>query len=215
MAVELYGYKYSVYAWIARLALEEKGVRYDWVEINPFADPVPASYLALHPFKRVPTLVHDDFAVYETSAITRYLDEAFEGPMLQPRESRDRARCNQIISIADSYAYWPLVRQVFSHSVFRRLLGQPFDDAEIRRGLDVAPKVLSALEKIAGQHQYLCGHHLSLADVHLAPMIGYFVRTSEGRQLLGNHARLSAWWLGVSQRVAYLSTTPLLPQASP
>jgi hypothetical protein len=61
MVVELHGYKYSVYSWIARLALEEKGVRYDWVEINPFADTVPARYLDLHPFKRVPALLHGEF----------------------------------------------------------------------------------------------------------------------------------------------------------
>jgi hypothetical protein len=30
MTVELYGYKYSVYAWIARLALHEKGCAYKW-----------------------------------------------------------------------------------------------------------------------------------------------------------------------------------------
>src|SRR5262245_36287898 len=46
MAVELHGYQYSVYSWIARLALHEKGVAYSWVEIDPFAENIPASYLA-------------------------------------------------------------------------------------------------------------------------------------------------------------------------
>lgn len=36
MTVELYGYKYGVYAWIARLVLREKGVRCDWREAEPF-----------------------------------------------------------------------------------------------------------------------------------------------------------------------------------
>src|SRR5690349_11276108 len=74
MTVELYGYKHSVYAWIARLALREKGCAYEWREVNPFAEDVPADYLAMHPFKRVPVLVHDGFVLYETSAITRYVD---------------------------------------------------------------------------------------------------------------------------------------------
>jgi glutathione S-transferase len=113
MTVELHGYRYSVYSWIARFALHEKGADYHWTEINPFADQVPADYLIKHPFKRVPTLVHDGFVLYETSAITRYVDEAFEGPDLQPPAPQDRARHNQIISVIDSYAYWPLVRQVF------------------------------------------------------------------------------------------------------
>jgi glutathione S-transferase len=87
MAVELYGYQFSVYSWIARLALEEKGVDYHWIEVDLFVQSVPVSYLALHPFKRVPTLVHDSFQLYETGAITRYIDEAFPGPSLQPTDA--------------------------------------------------------------------------------------------------------------------------------
>lgn len=86
MAIELHGYQYSVYSWIARLALHEKGVGYNWVEVNPFAEDLPASYLATHPFKRVPTLIHAGFALYETGAITRYVDEAFEAPGFSRRD---------------------------------------------------------------------------------------------------------------------------------
>ncbi|MEO8320748.1 MAG: glutathione S-transferase N-terminal domain-containing protein [Bradyrhizobium sp.] len=65
MTVKLHGYQYSVYSWIARLALQEKGVSYEWVEVNPFADDVPRDYLTMHPFKRVPTLVDGEFVVFE------------------------------------------------------------------------------------------------------------------------------------------------------
>ena len=212
MAVELHGYQYSVYSWIARLALHEKGVAYSWVEIDPFAVNVSASYLAMHPFKRVPALVHGTFVVYETGAITRYVDEAFEGPKLQRTEPRERARCNQVMSIVDSYAYWPLVRQVFSHGVFRPRMKRPVDDNEVRRGLDAAAVVFKALEKLAGEGQYLCGNDLSLADIHLAPMIGYFELAPEGRTLFEKHLRLRNWWLALSLRPAYLATMPRIPQ---
>src|SRR5215469_1352632 len=95
--VTLHGFRYSVYVRIARLVLAEKGVAYASVEVNPFAANVPAEYLALHPFRRVPTLVYGDFALYETCAITRYVDEAFDGPALQPRDTRARARMAQVI----------------------------------------------------------------------------------------------------------------------
>lgn len=213
MAIELHGYQYSVYSWIARLALHEKGVGYNWVEVNPFAEDLPASYLATHPFKRVPTLNHAGFALYETGAITRYVDEAFDGPRLQPAGPRERARCSQIMSIVDSYAYWPLVRQVFSHGVFRPLMRLEANESEFRRGLAAAPRVLAALETIAGDEQYLCGNQLSLADIHLAPMIGYFVLADEGRALLQTYPRLSEWWSELSNRSTFVTTTPRLPPA--
>ena len=74
MAVTLHGYSYSVYLRIARMTMLEKGVAWRHVEIDPFADEIPADYLALNPFGRVPTLDHDGFILYETTAITRYLD---------------------------------------------------------------------------------------------------------------------------------------------
>lgn len=213
MATELHGYQYSVYSWIARLALHEKGVAYNWIEVNPFAEDIPASYLAMHPFKRVPALTHAGFVLYETGAITRYVDEAFEGPKLQPVEPRERARCNQIMSIVDSYAYWPMVRQVFSHGVFRPRMSRPVDESEFQRGLEAAPRVLAALESTAGEGRCLCGNQLSLADIHLAPMVGYFVMADEGRALLQKYPRLGEWWSELSNRSAFIATTPRLPPA--
>jgi glutathione S-transferase len=211
MNVELYGYQYSVYSWIARLALEEKGASYHWIEINPFALDIPESYLALHPFKRVPALVHGKFQIYETGAITRYVDEAFPGPRLQPIDLHHRARCSQFLSIIDSYVYWPLVRQVFSHRVFRPRLGRPSDATEIQKGLDAAPEVLAALEQLIADTEYLCGTELSLADIHLAPMIGYFAMAKEGEALLKRHRKLGDWWATISARTAYRATMPRLP----
>ena len=136
MTLMLHGYHYSVYVRIARLVLAEKEVAYDRAEVNPFAANIPAGYLALHPFGRVPTLVHDGFVLYETGAITRYIDRAFPGPALQPASPRAQARMDQMVGIVDAYGYWPMVRQVFSNRVFRSAAGRP---PTSRKALDGAP----------------------------------------------------------------------------
>lgn len=212
MSVTLYGYKYSVYAWIARMALEEKGVSYDWNEVNPFAEDVPDSYRALHPFVRVPALVDGDFALYETGAITRYVDEAFEGPKLQPETARDRARVSQFLSIVDSYVYWPLVRQVFAHGVMGPRIGRPSDPAEVAHGLAAAPRVLAALDDLAGGDAFLVGDAPSLADIHLAPMIAYFNEAADGRALFERHDRLRRWWAAIRIWPSFAATRPPLPE---
>jgi glutathione S-transferase len=213
MPLVLHGYRYSVYVRIVRLALAEKGVAYDRVEVNPFAPDVPAAYLALHPFGRVPTLVHDDFALYETGAITRYLDRTFAGPALQPDQPRALGRMDQIIGVVDSYGYWPLVRQVFSHRVFRPAVGQPADETEVGRGLAGATKVLTALEALAAPDAFLTGPILSLADLHLGAMLAYFAAAPEGAALLRDHPRLAAWWVRLSRRPSFAATDPGLPNA--
>ncbi len=140
MALVLHGFRYSVYVRIARIALAEKGLTYELVEIDPFASDVSSEYLTLHPFQRVPTLVDGDFVLYETEAITRYIDEGFPGPALQPAEPRRRARMAQIISIIDSYGYMPMVRQVAGERGVRHVSrGRTPDEALIRTGLESVP----------------------------------------------------------------------------
>jgi glutathione S-transferase len=211
MSLVLHGYRYSVYLRIARLALAEKGVSYRQVEVNPFAPDVPAAYLALHPFGRVPTLVHDGFALYETAAITRYIDRAFAGPALQPSTPQPLARMDQIIAVVDSYGYWPLVRQVFSQRVFRPRSGQPTDAADVALGLAAVAKVLAATEALAADTEFLVGSALSLADLHLGAMIAYFVQAPEGEALFRQYARLADWWARLARRPSFAATDPGLP----
>ena len=212
--LDLYGYTYSVYAWIARLVLHEKGVGYRWVEVNPFADDMDPDYLATHPFRRVPALADGDFVLYETGAITRYIDEKFPGPRLQPAAPCARARLNQILSVIDGYAYRPLVRQVFSHGVMRPRFAWPADPDQVARGLAASTRVLDALDRLADGGEFLVGPDLSLVDLHLAPMLSYFCEAEAGRRALDAHAALRRWFESVVQRPAFRDTRPALPAAT-
>lgn len=210
-ALLLHGYRYSVYVRIARLVLAEKGVAHERVEVNPFAADVPGEYLALHPFGRVPALVHDDFVLYETGAITRYVDRAFPGPALQPTEPKRLARMDQIVGVVDSYAYWPLVRQVFVQDVMRPHMGTAGDPQELQKGLDASARALDALETLAAAEPWLTGPDLSLADLHLGAMIAYFAQSPRGAALLAERPRLSAWWQRLKERPSVAATDPGLP----
>jgi glutathione S-transferase len=208
MSLVLHGYAHSVYVRIVRLTLAEKGVACERVEVNPFEPDSEGTYHDLHPFGRVPTLVHDGFVLYETGAITRYVDRRFPGPALQPCDPRALARMDQIISVVDSYAYWPLVRQVFAHRVMRPRLGRASDESEIAQGLAAAPRVLDALEALTGEEAFLAGPTLSLADLHLGAMIAYFTQAPEGAALLRRYPRLAAWWTRLSPRPGFVATDP-------
>lgn len=211
MPLVLHAYRYSVYARIVRIVLAEKAVAYDPVEVDPFAPDRDPAYLALHPFGRVPVLVHDGFALYETAAIGRYLNRVFPQPPLQPLDPRAAARMDQIIAVADSYGYWPLVRQVFSHAVFRPALGVAGDTQEVATGLVASRTVLAALEALTGTDAYLVGPQPSLADCHLGAMLAYFTASAEAAALLEEYPRLCRVWRHLAQRRSFLDTEPGLP----
>jgi glutathione S-transferase len=190
----LYGLSRSVYTRIARLALEEKGVRYTLEEVEIFGpDGAPAEHFARHPFGRIPAFAHDGFVLYETGAITRYVDEAFAGPSLQPQQPRARARMNQVIGIVDSYAYRPMIWGVFAARIVAPEEGIEIDEERVAESLEKSRACCGALQEILGSARYFAGSELTLADLHALPMLLYFSMTGDGAGMLLDHPRLRAW----------------------
>jgi glutathione S-transferase len=197
----LYGAGYSAYVRTALLVLQEKGVDFDRVEVDIFAPGGPsADYRARQPFDRIPAFEHDGFALYETAAITRYVDEAFDGPALQPADARGRARLTQIIGILDSYAYRPLVWDIYVERVSSPTMGKSPDEAKIAAALPRARLCLDVLAGFLGDGPWLLGAEISLADLHAAPILDYFRMAPEGQALIARDARLEAWWQRLAAR---------------
>jgi glutathione S-transferase len=183
-----------VYTRIARLVLEEKGVRYTLEEVEIFGSAgVPAEHLARQPFGRIPAFAHDGFMLYETDAITRYIDEAFTGTRLQPQEPRARARMNQVIAIIDSYAYRPMIWGVFAARIVAPEEGIAPNEMLVAESLTRSRTCCRALEEILGTSRYFAGDEVTLADLHALPILLYFSMTHEGRETLSAHPRLRAW----------------------
>ena len=84
MKPDLYHHGTSVCAAKARLALAEKEVEWNscYVDIRAGEQRNP-DYLKLNPNGVVPTLVHGDNVVIESTVIAEYVDEAFSGPPLK------------------------------------------------------------------------------------------------------------------------------------
>ena len=106
-----------------RLALGGKGVTHELVDV-PFGAQREEPHLSRQPFAKVPAFEHDGFALYETQAIMRYVDERFAGTPLQPEDVHEWSRMNQIIGIVDAYA-WPSIAEtiLFNRVLVPRLLG--------------------------------------------------------------------------------------------
>ena len=210
-ALRLIGFEHSVYTWIVRLTLDKLGLAADYVETDPFAhppDPVLARYT---PLDRVPVLEHDGFRLTETAAICGYLN-AIGGGDLVPDDMRRLARMRQVIGLVDADVYPVLVRQVFSPGYYLpRFTGAPLDGEAVALGLARAAPVLSVLDDIAREGLQLHGGSLSLADLHLAPMISYAMRVPETAACLERFPALGTWWERMREDAALRRTDPLGP----
>ena len=208
----LHGPNYSTYTRSVRLALIEKGVDYTLREIDLLGGAtMQEAFLALSPFGKVPVLQHGTLTVYETAAINRYIDEAFDGPSLQPSDPVARVRMNQIVGVIDAYAYRTLVGDIVMQRIVLPALKRRPNAQVLRKAAPDMRRVLLALEALAAEAPYLTGGKPSLADLHLAPIFGFFAETPEGRRVLPTLPRLGQWWPRMAERESIRATVPRLP----
>ena len=203
-APRLLGASYSVYVRIARLTLAEKQVEYEHVPVDVFATGgPPAWYLEHQPFGRIPAFEHDGLRLHETAAIARYVDEAFDGPALQPADVRLRATMTQIVCVLDSYGYRPMVWDVYVERVSKPNKGEAANEALVASGLSKSHTCLAALAKLKAPGDWFLGAQLTLADLHAAPMFAYFAKAPEGAAMIAEFATLADWWERVQARSSF------------
>ncbi|TAI63402.1 glutathione S-transferase family protein [Bradyrhizobium sp. Leo170] len=188
----VYGFPRSTYVNIVRLILTHKDVAYGFHDLEPVMG--KREHLALHPFNRVPILRHGDFTVYETSAIASYVDEAFGGPKLTPRDVRLRARMNQWISAVNSYYYPYMIYHVTHERLVFPELGIASDEKVVAHAI---PKVELALGMVEHElehgQDYLLGTEITIADFFLLPSTFAFSLTDEGKAMHPNYPAFCRW----------------------
>ena len=203
----VYGAAMSPYVWSVRLALAEKGVAHELVSVEP-SEFRSEPHLSRHPFGRIPAFEHDGFALYETQAIMRYVDEAFAAAALQPIELHPFSRMNQIMGIVDAYLAPSLVGGVRFPRVVAPRLGLPTDEAKVEASLPQVRLCLGEIARLADGQEFLAGEMLSLADLLAAPPLVYFRKFPEGQTQLGELPALAAWLGRMEERQSLNVTRP-------
>ncbi|GLJ19069.1 hypothetical protein SUGI_0342340 [Cryptomeria japonica] len=89
--VKLLGFWASPYTLRVMIGLEEKGIKYEFIEEDLLSKKSPL-LLELNPVhKQVPVLIHNGRPVIDSSIILQYIDEVWSnGPTFVPSDSYDR-----------------------------------------------------------------------------------------------------------------------------
>lgn len=188
--IVLYGPAFSSYVWSVRIALAEKAVDYELVDM-PFGAHREEPHLSRHPFGKVPAFEHGDLRLYETQAILRYLDDAFPEPSLQPDDIKARARMNQAMGILDAYGWPSIVGSILFNRRMAPRMGLPVDEDAVAAAVPRAHLVIREWTRLLADGPYLAGTSLSLADILVAPLVFYFRQVAEGEAALAEHPALA------------------------
>src|SRR3979490_456651 len=157
----------SPYALVVFVSLIEKGLVFESesVDLAAHANHDP-NFARTSITRRIPTLIHDGFALSESSAICEYIDETFSGTRLYPADPRDRARARQIQAWVRS-DLMPIRDERPTFVVFCGAKRPALSE----QGRETADALFSAaLALLAGRPDNLFGNW-SIADVDLAMML--------------------------------------------
>jgi len=108
--ITLYDADRCPYCARVRIALAEKGIEYETVEID--LDDRPRWIYEKNPLGRVPILEEDTFVLAESAVIDEYLEERYPDPPLWPADPADRALGRMLVFRFDelSKPYYALRR---------------------------------------------------------------------------------------------------------
>ena len=145
------GYKVSI-------ALEEMGLPYAVQAIDLAAgDQKQPAYLAINPNGRVPAIVDDGFAVFESGAILLYL--ARKTGLLMPRDLQGASRVEQWLMYQMS-AVGPMMGQA---NIFYRYFPEKIPAAIHRYHAEVK-RIFAVLDRQLARQQWLADDY-SIADI--------------------------------------------------
>jgi glutathione S-transferase len=209
MALTFYFGSGSPFAWKVWLVLEHKGIVYTPKRLSFDNDDTKSpEFLAINPRGRVPAIVDDGFALYESNAICEYLEETYPQRPVLPKDAKGRALVRRLVGEADHSLY------DLGSDLMDKVLYRPAAERDLKQ-IDEARAKLH--EELGYWRDYLKGDFfagtLGLADFAVYPYLRTGVRVEERVPGLGVKreelpANLAAWMKRIEALPYFERTIP-------
>lgn len=180
---------------------EEAGLSYDWIPAGgSFGQTADPAYRAMNPNGLVPTIRDNDFVLWESNAIVRYLVGRYAPGTLSPEEPTARASADRWMDFATSSLAGPF-RDLFWGLV--RTPPEKRDMAVIEAGRAKCATLFAIVDSFLAEQDWLSGKEFGMGDIPLGCFTyPWFEMPIERPDL----PHLAAWYARLTERPAYRKT---------
>lgn len=148
----------------AAYILDAIGLEYEYAFINlSQGEQKTEAFLKVNPVGKVPALKHNDFCLFESGAICRYIANAENSP-LYPQDKFKRAEADQWLDFFSNHLGRWLSTLFFEKSLKSKMgFGEP-NTAKCEEALNFVTQQIVPVENLLSRSDYFGGKNLSIAD---------------------------------------------------
>lgn len=214
--MQLYRFPPSPNSLRCQAVANDLGIELDLITVKlPEGEQLREEFVRLNPNHKIPTLVHGDFVLWESTAIIQYLAalaaENSGTQKLVPASIRDQARMQQWL--AWNLAHWApaLGTLVFEHLVKAITGGGAADPGEVAVAEENFHRFAAVLDGHLRGRKTLVGEDLSLADHAVGSFLIY---EKAGRFPMDDYGEIQRWWAPIQGGEAWQRALATVPNAA-
>ncbi|RIK93233.1 MAG: hypothetical protein DCC73_09905 [Proteobacteria bacterium] len=211
-------YTSAICGWAIRnyAAFYEKGVAFTAVDVKHAPADQIQVFREMFPYAKTPSLLHGNTRVWESLVINEYINEAFAGPSLLPRDAAGKASARLWMYHCDSMLFPELSRALRASSEDERIKSTEI----LKLRIDDMDRMAQSTAKFA---PYWSGREIGLVDFcyHI-----FLDALSMSRETLGNDMPALPQWLreweaaiasasSIQRAKAFAATLPMPKDAYP
>jgi len=166
--IKLWEHPFSPYVQKVKIAMYEKNIPFEAEIPNAFSGGA-TDYGKHSPRLEVPTLIDDDFAIFDSTIILEYLEDKWPEPAMLPASPRDRARVRMVEDLCDTYfeaVNWGLMEV----QAWKRVTGEAAASMTRRAEAQIAG-IYQRLERELGANPYFNGAEFGWGDLSVFPYV--------------------------------------------
>ena len=233
--LKLYHYGDSLCSMKTRFCLLEKGVQFEshFIDLLKW-EHLTEDYKKINPNSVVPTIIHNDIPIIESTIINQYIDEVFEGPPLTPKTPHLKAKMRIWTKLQDDVVHPAIQKPTFnllvkpilekktdteldewlnnhplekSRKLFKNAARGPVNEEALQDARNQFNFVFTRMEDALINSEWLCGDQFTLADIAFAPSIDRLGQC-DWLQLFDKFPNVIKWCDRVTKREAYKKMCP-------
>ncbi len=155
--LKLHGFTISNYFNMVKMALIEKDIPFEFVDVRPSQEP---DFLKISPMGKVPALETEHGFISETDVIFDYLEDLGKGQKLLPDDPFQRAKVRELIKEIELYIELP-ARTCFAEAFF----GGSVSDETKEKAKAALEKGMACLKRNGKFSPYVAGDSFTYADI--------------------------------------------------